>query len=93
MEEIPNDYIIAEGPAGLRQVLEDLYAKTTSDPVFATEEHFVLYQLGNQKSLIKVDTGKTPFDFWHYDLLGRPATAPVKETLKQFMFEKWGVTE
>lgn len=91
--DVPNDYIIAEGPEGLRRVLDDLLARSTSDSTFATQEHFVMYQLGNQKSLIKVDTDRAPFEFWHYDLMGRPATMAVRDTIKQFLFEKWGITE
>ncbi len=91
--ETSENYIIAEGPEGLRQVLEELFVKASSDPVFATQEHLVCYQLGSQKSLIKVDATQEPFLIWHYDLMGRPATVAVKDVIKQFLFEKWQVTD
>lgn len=91
--EIPSDHIIAEGPEGLEKVLEELLEKSKSDPIFATQDHFILYQLGNQKSLIKIDMSQQPFRFWHYDLMGRPATFAVKDTIARFLWEKCGEKE
>lgn len=91
--DVPKEYIMANGPDGLRHVLDTLLETSQKDPLFAKQEHVVMYQLGNQKSIIKVDTSRTPFVFWHYDLMGRPATVAIKDTIKQFLQEKWGVTE
>jgi hypothetical protein len=91
--DIPENCIIAEGPEGLEQVLNDLFDKSKSDPMFAAEEHYILYQLGNQKSLIKVDNSKIPFQFWHYDSMGRPATFAVKTTIARFLWDKCGEKE
>lgn len=88
--DIPDKYILAEGPQGLERVLDELLAKTKSDADFATQEHFVLYKMGAQESLIKVDTSKMPFEFWHYDLLGRPMTSTVKDIITHFLWEKCG---
>jgi len=85
--------IIAEGPEGLEAVLMELLQKTQTDPQFAEQEHYILYKLGNQKSLIKADLSKKPFKFWHYDLLGRPATLAVKDTIAQFVWEMGGEKE
>lgn len=88
-----DDYIIAEGPQGLDNVLTELLQKSQHDPLFAKAEHYVLYQLGSQKSLIKIDTTQHPFRFWHCDLMGRPATQAVKETIAKFLWEKCGEKE
>lgn len=91
--EIPSNYIVAEGPDGLYQVLNELLDKAKSDAVFASQEHYIMYQIGNQKSLIKVDTNIIPFRFWYNDLMGRPATTIVKETIGRFLWEKCGEKE
>lgn len=87
------DHIIANGPEGLEKVLGDLLDKAKDDDQFAKQEHYILYQLGSQKSLIKVDTTEIPFKFWHFDLMGRPATVAIKETIARFIWEKCGVKE
>ena len=84
--------IPAIGPNGLTDVLNDLLAQREKDPSFS-REHFILYQLGNQKALIRVDTSQKPFQFWYYDLLGRPATKIVKETIARFLWDKCGEKE
>jgi hypothetical protein len=91
--DIPNEHIVAEGPEGLMQVLVDLLEKSKSDPAFAKKDHFILYRLGAQQSLILVDSTQIPFRLWHYDLMGRPATTAVTETIKQFLWEKCGERE
>lgn len=83
--DLPTDYIKAEGPEGLRSVLDNL--------LINQESKYILYHLGNQQSLIKVDLSTKPFQFWYYDLLGRPATRIVKETLARFAWEKGGEKE
>lgn len=90
---ISTDHIVANGPEGLEKVLGDLLAKTKDSDHFAKQEHYILYQLGSQKSLIKVDTKQVPFKFWHFDLMGRPATVAIKETIARFIWDKCGVKE
>lgn len=90
MESRIKDYLNAEGPEGLSLALNELLEKSKKDPFFAKKEHYVLYQLGQQKSLIKIDTTKMPFRFWHYDLMGRPMTNVVKEVISNFLWEKCG---
>ncbi|EKD72005.1 MAG: hypothetical protein ACD_46C00035G0002 [uncultured bacterium] len=92
IENLPTIYLVAEGPEGLATILDD-FLEQSKDPAFAASEHFILYQLGSQKSLIKVDTSKMPFHFRYHDLLGRPATNAVKETIAQFLWEKCGEKE
>jgi len=87
------DYIIAEGPEGLEKVLNELLIKVKADPIFAEKEHAILYQLGGQKSVLLVETKQMPFKIWHYDLMGRPETLAVKETLARFLWEKCGEKE
>ncbi len=91
--DISTDYIIAEGPQGLTRVLEDLLAKSKQDTSFAKQAHYVLYQLGGQKTMLKIDMSQQPFLIWHHDLMGRPMTTVVKDTLTQFLKEKCGATE
>lgn len=91
--ELPSKYDVAEGPEGLRQVLEALLAQSNRDAAFAAVPHYVLYQLGGQKSLIKIDLSQRPFQFFYYDLLGRPANGLIKETIAQFLWEFCGEKE
>ncbi|MBX3708573.1 MAG: hypothetical protein KIT56_08445 [Gammaproteobacteria bacterium] len=86
-------YILANGPEGLRQVLDDLFEKVKSDSTFAAKQHFIMYQLGGQKSFIKVDMSKPPFQFWYNDVLGRPMTKAVEETIASFIWERCGEKE
>lgn len=88
-----SEYHHAVGPQGLATVLALLLEKTQKDPQFAKQEHYILYQMGNQKSLIKVDMSEHPFQFWYYDLLGRPITGTVKDTIGRFLWEKAGEKE
>lgn len=91
--EWPFEYVLANGPDGLAKVLDSFLARCEKDPDFAIQEHYILYQLGSQKSLIKTDMSEKPFHFWYYDLLGRPATNAVKETIGRFLWEKGGEKE
>lgn len=90
--ELP-PHIVANGPEGLAQVLAELLEECLQDVDFASREHYVLYQLGSQQSLLKIDMSKQPYQFWYYDLLGRPATRAVKETIARFLWEKCGEKE
>lgn len=76
-------YVVAEGERGLEKVLQDLLNNT--DQAAHAVEHYILYQMEQQQSLIKVDMSVCPFRFWHYDLLGRPATRKVKKIVAQFL--------
>jgi hypothetical protein len=86
-------YVSAEGPDGLARVLDNFYEKAKQDPAFAAEGHYILYKLGDQKSLIKVDMSQEPFQFYYNDLLGRPATRIVKETIARFLWDTCGERE
>ena len=89
-QDTPSQYLIAEGPGGLQSVLNQLLQKSQQDAVFAASDHYVLYQLNEQQSLIKIDMSQRPFQFWYYDLLGRPATEAVKNVIADFLWEKCG---
>lgn len=86
-DDLSSNYIKAQGPEGLRCVLDNLLINNESS------SQYILYQQGNQQSLIKVDLSHQPFQFWYYDLLGRPATRVVKETLARFAWERGGEKE
>lgn len=86
-------YVSADGPDGLTRALNHFYEQAKQDPEFAAEGHYILYKLGDQKSLIKVDMSKEPFQFYYNDLLGRPATRMVKETIARFLWDTCGERE
>lgn len=88
-----SNYLTAQGPEGLRLVLEDLLEKSTHDPAFNAKPHMIRYLLGNQQSLIKVDLSEKPYLFWYCDLLGRPITKAVQYTIADFLWEKGGEKE
>jgi hypothetical protein len=88
-----NPPLLAQGPDSLYAVLEGLLKRTQADPHSTTEGRCILYKLGSQKSLIKVDTSRRPFELWYCDLLGRPATKAVRDTIAQFLWEKCGEKE
>lgn len=83
-------YLLADGPEGLRKTLEEILAKVQEDKDYAVNGQFILYRLGNQRSVIKVDLRSRPIKFWYNDLLGRPATQTVKKTIALFLMEKCG---
>ena len=86
-------YVSADGPDGLASILSDFYEKAKHDLTFAAEGHYILYKLGDQKSLIKVDMSQDPIQFYYNDLLGRPATRIVKETIARFLLNIYGDRE
>jgi hypothetical protein len=88
-----SDYLTAQGPEGLRNLLDELLEKSAKDPAFAKGQHMIRYQLGNQQSLIKVDLSEKPYLFWYCDLLGRPITKAVQYTIADFLWEKGGEKE
>jgi hypothetical protein len=92
-DEILKKYIPAQGPEGLKQVLEDLFDQSQQDTEFAGREHFIYYKLGDQESLFKVDMSEKPVLIWYFDLLGRPATNKIREIISDFLWEKCGEKE
>lgn len=90
-EAIEIEYIPAEGPEGLWNVLNDLLEKSQSLPESQPAEYYLKYHIGSQVSLIKVDFHADPVHFWYYDLQGRPPTNSVKETIAKFLWEKCGM--
>lgn len=91
--ELPEDVIPAEGPDSLYAILDALLLQVKANPKSLKKEFYILYKLGGQRSLIKVDMTRQPFQFWYYDLLGRPATEIVKNTIAKFLWEKCGERE
>jgi hypothetical protein len=83
-------FTIAEGPQGLMEVLSHFQQQAEQDADFRATQHYIMYCLKDQKSLIKVDVSERPFQFWYCDLLGRPATNVVKDTIAEFLWEKCG---
>lgn len=90
--EIP-EYTEADGPEGLKAVLASFLQQAEQDAEFRSKQHYIMYRLNAQKSLIKVDLSERPYQFWYYDLLGRPATKAVKETVAEFLWEQCGEKE
>lgn len=93
MESVQPEMTVANGPEGLMEVLEDFRRRAELDPVFRHEPHYIMYHLNAQQSLIKIDFSADPFQFWYYDLMGRPATNSVKQTVAEFLWEKCGVKQ
>ncbi len=93
MESTTPEYTIAEGPQGLRDVLESFRLQAEASTDFRSREHFIMYRLNAQQSLIKVDMSESPFKFWYCDLLGRPATQTVKNTIADFLWDSCGEKE
>ncbi len=85
-------YECVQGPEGLTQSLNRLLEERKRGENLDTPRYF-LYQLGGQQSLIRVDINQSPFQFWYCDLLGRPATKAVKETIANFLWEQYTETE
>jgi len=86
------DYVCVEGSDGLMKVLDQFLDEYRQGKALDTPR-YVLYQLGSQRSLIRVDIDQLPFRFWYCDLLGRPATITVKRTIAAFLLDKCGEKE
>lgn len=93
MDSITPDMTVAEGPHGLMDVLVNFRGQAQQDELFRSEPHYILYRLNAQQSLIKIDFSEEPYQFWYYDLLGRPATNTVKNTIADFLWEKCGIKQ
>lgn len=89
-EFVMPEYTTADGPQGLMEVLETFRLQASQDAEFRAREHYILYCLNSQKSFIKVDMSEQPFQFWYSDVMGRPATNAVKETIAEFLLERCG---
>ena len=92
-EFVMPEHTVADGPQGLMEVLVSFLQQAEQDAAFRTQDHYIMYRLMDQKSLIKVNMSERPYQFWYYDLLGRPATNAVKETVAEFLWEKCGEKE
>ena len=87
--DVQIDYEVANGPEGLRALLDELWERAQTKP----GEFMILYQLGEQKSLIQVDARHQPFQFFYHDLMGRPPTNIVKTIIGTFLWERCGEKE
>lgn len=76
-EHFLREYLSVQGPDSLYVMLKRLSRSQGSQ--------YILYQLDGQKSLIKVDTSREPFEFWYCDLLDRPATKGVKKAIARWL--------
>lgn len=88
--DLPPEYDIAEGPTGpegLGALLVQILEQVKENPSLAKRDHYILYKFASQQSLIQVDTTQVPFHFQYSDLLGRPATAAVKDAVAKFLWE------
>lgn len=84
---------VAEGSEGLWSALEKLLSRCQEDPSLANQDHYIMYVLGGQRSLIQVNMSEQPFEFWFCDKYGRPPTKAVKETIARFVWQKGGEKE
>lgn len=91
--ETEREYQVVKGPEELERLLDNLLAQTKNDNHLKLKPYFILYEWGNQKSLLKVDLSEQPVVFWHDDLLGRPATSTVKEVIARFVWQNCGEKE
>lgn len=90
IENLVSNTTTAVGPDGLKDALNHIFHQGLQDPLFAAEDHYIMYELGAQKALIKADMSQKPFHFWYCDLLGRPATPGVIRTIEAFLAENGG---
>lgn len=90
-EEKPTyEYDIAEGPDGLKALLDSYFERAQNDSAFKAEPHFIVFHHGNQESVIKVDMTESPCLFWYYDMLGRAITPSVREVMARFLWDRCG---
>lgn len=91
--KLPFEYDLAAGPEGLMALLNTYLVHADADDAFAKMPHYILYRLGSQESVIKVDTSEKPYHFWYCDLQGRPMTMAIKAVIADFLWEKCGEKE
>lgn len=83
-------YDEVEGAAELKQQLLFYWREFQAGNLKNTKTYYILFHMGAQQSLIRVDVGSPHFYFWYYDLLGRPMTKAVKQALAEFLWEHNG---
>lgn len=79
-------YLIAKGPEDLERVLNDVWR----NPDLKSQSQNILYSLGQQLALIKVDFSSKEAKVWHVDVtvpFARPATQSIKDAVNNFGFE------
>lgn len=85
------EYTIAHGPEGLAMILDEMLEQSRTSQEYAHEPHYILYRVGSQNSIIKVDLSQPKF--YYHDLLGRPMTRSVKKIIIDFLWNKYGLKE
>ena len=88
-KDLSINWDIAAGSVDLVRILNDLLDKIKQNPELTAKEYNILYQMGMQRSMLQVDATERPFIFRHYDLDARAATAPVKNAIKDFLWQHW----
>lgn len=83
-DNIEGPYYRAIGSQELEQVLATLLENAQRDLHFAKKIHTILYEFGQQRSLIKVDFHQRKA--WYNDLLGRPAPLIIKDAFSKYSF-------
>lgn len=79
------DYIPVQGLDHLSETLEMLYFKIKANPTLSSEDKYVLFQLGNQKSLLRITFAEEMPHFAYFDLFERPMTKNIKTVLINFL--------
>jgi hypothetical protein len=78
-------YHIAKGQEALETKIKELWEKSQTDAAVKKEPQDILYNLGQQFALIKVDFSKDPIKFWHDDFaFDRAAIMPIKNAILNF---------
>lgn len=75
----------AEGPDNLSRALDAVYEKNHT-----TEDNYILYRMGSQLSLLRVDLSQKPCHIWYCDSDHRPATSSVLKVIEAFLENKFG---
>lgn len=83
---LPNHTVVA-GPEALKAALVRLWEACQNSPEIAKQDHYLLYQRGNQQSVLKIELNKKPFQFWYCDRDGRPMMPLMKRELANFTWE------
>lgn len=74
-------YDIAQELQGLKSLLAQYMRSMTK------EQQFILYKIGEQESLMRVDFSKQPYQVYYNDKLGRPAPFALKIAVTEIMSE------
>lgn len=84
----PTDYTVAEGLDGLQHTLVDLIDHARRGSLGDNQTQYVLYRLGQQQSLLRIDLNTAPMQLWFYDLDGRPASSGLVSALGKVFWEQ-----